>query len=97
TCWQGPIHDAVIELRENFRFAAESGINELSQAVNRGDAARASAILKSGKVKWRPTPPAKVFEKEFRARVFSRFNELCAQTDPNEALARLNEFVVLCA
>src|SRR5438874_8058257 len=97
TSRQASIHDAVVELRENFRFAAGSGIGELSQAVNRGDAAQASTILKSGKVKWRPTPSAKTFEHELRARVFHRFKELCAQTDPSEALARLNEFVVLCA
>jgi exodeoxyribonuclease V alpha subunit len=69
----------------------------LSEAVNRGDAARANAILKSGKVKWRPTPSAKTFVHELRGRVFHRFKELCAQTDPGEALTRLNEFVVLCA
>ena len=97
TSRQASIHDAVVELHENFRFAAGSGIGELSQAVNRGDAARASTILKSGKVKWRPTPSAKTFEHELRGRVFHRFKELCAQTDPSEALARLNEFVVLCA
>jgi exodeoxyribonuclease V alpha subunit len=97
TSRQASIHDAVVELRENFRFAAGSGIGELSQAVNRGDAARANAILKSGKVKWRPTPSAETFEDELRRRVFHRFKELCAQTDPSEALARLHEFVVLCA
>src|SRR5437868_9085758 len=97
TSRQASIHDAVVELHENFRFAAGSGIGELSQAVNRGDAARASTILKSGKVKWRPTPSTKTFEHELRRRVFHRFKELCAQTDPSEALARLNEFVVLCA
>jgi len=97
TSRQASIHDAVVELRENFRFAVGSGIGELSQAVNRGDAARANAILKSGKVKWRPTPSVKTFEQELRGRVFHRFKELCAQTDPTKALARLNEFVVLCA
>ncbi|MEY2492970.1 MAG: exodeoxyribonuclease alpha subunit [Verrucomicrobiota bacterium] len=94
---QAPIQDAVVELRENFRFGTGSGIGELSQAVNQGDAARASAILKSGEVKWRPTPSAKTFERELRNRVFQRFEKLCAQTDPREALGRLNEFVVLCA
>ena len=94
---QAPIHDAVVKLRENFRFGAGSGIGELSQAVNRGDAARASAILKSGEVKWRPTPSAKTFARELRNRVFQQFKKLCAQTDPGEALGRLNEFVVLCA
>src|SRR5438046_2774160 len=34
---QAAIHDAVVELRENFRFGAGSGIGELRQAVNRGD------------------------------------------------------------
>jgi exodeoxyribonuclease V alpha subunit len=92
-----PIQDAIVELRENFRFGPGTGIGELSQAVNRGDAARVSAILKLGAVRWRPTPSAKTFERELRNRVFDQFAKLCAQTDPREALARLNEFVVLCA
>ncbi|HEY2103054.1 MAG TPA: exodeoxyribonuclease V subunit alpha [Chthoniobacterales bacterium] len=94
---KAPIHEAVVELRENFRFAAGSGIGELSEAVNEGDYGRASAILKSGRVKWRPTPPAKTFERALRNQVFHHFEKLCAQIDPREALARLNEFVVLCA
>ena len=94
---KAPIHNVVVELRENFRFKAGSGIGELSEAVNRGDAPRARTILKSGKVKWRPTPSPKIFERELRNRVFHRFEPLSAQTDPRAALASLNEFVVLCA
>ena len=94
---RAPIHNAVVELRENFRFGVGSGIGELSEAVNRGDAVGARAILKSGKVKWQATPPAKTFERELRNRVFHKFEALCAQSNPRDALAALNEFVVLCA
>lgn len=93
-----PIHHAVVELRENFRFASGSGIAELSTAVNRGDVIAAKARWKkNGEVKWQPTPSVKNFERALCARVRERFQVLRRETDPASALARLNEFTVLCA
>lgn len=95
---RAPIHDVVVELRENFRFGAGRGIAEMSMAVNRGDAAAAGAALRAGgEVAWRPTPTVKDFERILCARVRERFQLLKNESDPQAALAKLNEFTVLCA
>jgi exodeoxyribonuclease V alpha subunit len=54
--------------------------------------------LKSGgRIRWRPTPTAKSFERELRERVRPRFEKFLTLTDPREALNQLTEFAVLCA
>ena len=95
---QAPIHSVVVELRRNYRFTPGAGIGELSNAVNRGDAVGAIAVLKSGgSIRWRPTPSLKNFERELRERVFPRFEKLLKLRDPAVALKQLAEFAVLCA
>src|SRR5438477_12817241 len=95
---EAPIHSVVVELQRNYRFTPETGIAELSTAVNQGDAERAIAVLKKGgRICWQPTPSAKSFERELRAHVFPRFEKFLTLTDPADALNELAEFAVLCA
>src|SRR5437763_3744061 len=95
---EAPIHSVVVELRRNYRFTPETGIAELSSAVNQGDSEGAIAVLKSsGRIRWRPTPLVKNFERELRERVLPRFEKLLTLTDPADALNQLAEFAVLCA
>src|SRR5438477_446627 len=80
---QAPIHSVVVELRRNYRFTPGAGIAELSNAVNRGDAVAAIAVLKrGGSIRWRPTPSLKNFERELRERVFPRFEKLLRLSEP---------------
>ena len=80
---QAPIHSVVVELRRNYRFTAGAGIGELSNAVNRGDAVAAIAVLQSGgSIRWRPTPSLKNFERELRERIFPRFEKLFRLSRP---------------
>ena len=95
---RAPIHSVVVELRRNYRFRPAAGIGELSNAVNRGDAKAAIAVLKSGgPVRWRPTPSLRNFERELRERIFPRFEKLLRLSDPAIALKQLGEFAVLCS
>src|SRR5213082_2543301 len=95
---QAPIHSVVVELRRNYRFTPETGIAELSNALNQGAAESAIAVLKSsGRIRWRPTPLVKNFERELRERVLPRFEKFLTLTDPADALNQLAEFAVLCA
>src|SRR5207248_3071618 len=95
---EAPIHPVVVELRRNYRFTPGTGIAELGNAVNQGDAEGAIAVLKSGgRIRWRPTPSAKTFERELRERVLPRFEEFLTLTDPREALNQLTDFADLCA
>ena len=94
---EAPIHSVVVELQRNYRFTPETGIAELSSAVNQGDAEGAIAVLKrGGRICWRPAPSVKSFERELRERVLSRFEKLLTLTDPADALNQLAEFAVLC-
>ena len=43
-----PLHDSVVWLAENFRFAADSGIGRLAACVNAGEPAAAIELLRSG-------------------------------------------------
>jgi exodeoxyribonuclease V alpha subunit len=93
-----PIHDVIVQLRENFRFAPGEGVAELSAAINRGDAAAAIAAMKrGGELTWRPSPNVKTLARALRDRVLPRFENLSRAKDPDEALAKLGEFAVLCA
>jgi exodeoxyribonuclease V alpha subunit len=93
-----PIHDAIVELQENFRFKSGQGIAEVSSAINRGDAAAAIKALKAGgQVSLRPTPGVKGFARALRDRVLSRFETILDARDPAEALTKLGQFAVLCA
>jgi exodeoxyribonuclease V alpha subunit len=95
---EAPIHSVVVELRRNYRFTPETGIAELSNAVNQGDAEGAIAVLKKGgRICWRPSPSAKSFERELREHVFPRFEKLLTLVDPADALNQLTEYAVLCA
>ena len=95
---EAPIHSVVVELRRNYRFTPGTGIAELSSAVNQGDAEAAIAVLKcGGRIRWRPTPLVKNFERELRERVVPRFEKFLMLSDPIEALNQLAEFAVLCA
>jgi exodeoxyribonuclease V alpha subunit len=95
---EAPIHPVVVELRRNYRFTPGTGIAELGSAVNQGDAEGAFAVLKSGgRVRWRPTPSVKSFERELCEHVLPRFEKFLTLTDPADALNQLAEFAVLCA
>src|SRR4026208_460454 len=87
---QAPIHSVVVELRRNYRFTPGAGIGELSNAVNRGDAVAAIAVLKSGgSARWATTLSLKNFERELRELVFPRFEKLLRLSDPAVALKQL--------
>jgi exodeoxyribonuclease V alpha subunit len=93
-----PIHDVIVELRQNFRFADGEGIAELSSAINRGEPdAAIAALKKGGQVTLRPTPALKTFARALRERVLPRFEKILRASDPAEALVRLADFAVLCA
>ena len=93
-----PVHDAIVALRENVRFAPGEGIAELSSAINRGDPASAIAVLKKGgQVRWRITPGVKTFARALREHVLPRFERVLRVRDPAEAFAQLEQFAVLCA
>ncbi len=93
-----PLHGAVVELKRNYRFAETGGIFRVSSAVNAGDAdAAINALQKGGEAKWQPLPDAAKLPGALRERVIAAFSPCLETTDPLEALARLQQFRILCA
>jgi exodeoxyribonuclease V alpha subunit len=91
--------DSVIELRTSYRYARESGIGVLAQAVNAGDEDRALAILTGGEfpdVALRSRKTARL-DAELGELVARRYGDYLATADPRERLARFDRFRILCA
>lgn len=95
-----PLQDCIVELQRNYRFAEAGGIYQLSRAVNAGDAGVALSALKNGAlsdVHWRKLPAATALEGQLREQIISGFRSFLEAPDPASALARLQQFRILCA
>jgi exodeoxyribonuclease V alpha subunit len=91
--------DSVIELRTSYRYARESGIGLLAQAVNAGDEDRALSILTDARfadVALHSRRTARL-DTALGELVVARYGEYLSAADPRERLARFDRFRVLCA
>ena len=95
-----PLFGAVVALRENYRFAPTGGIYRVSTAVNAGDADAALAAFQEnadGEAGWQPLPDAAKLPSALRERLVTEFRPCLETDDPLQALARLQQFRILCA
>jgi exodeoxyribonuclease V alpha subunit len=95
-----PLHGAVVELTENYRFAESGGIYKLSRAVNAGDADAALAALRDGsaELRWEKLRAAANLGAALRDRIIAGYRSyLESAADPASALQRLPQFRILCA
>ena len=92
------LSDCIVRLRKTFRFAADSGIGALCEAVNRGQAERVVDLLEN--------PPdesiglsnaGSSFFPSLEKRMIEGYGPMIAAQDPLEALKEINRFKVLCA
>jgi exodeoxyribonuclease V alpha subunit len=95
----GLLDDCLNELVTNYRFPAESGIARLSAAVTSGNGSEAAALLGSAAtdIHWQPLPKAASFAGSLRNKVIEGFQGYCSCRDPLDALARFDDFRILCA
>ena len=91
--------DAVTQLRTNYRSGALVILNEISHAVNTGDAGKAMDLLRqsSGALAWQPWSSAKTLKAALRDAVALHFGEVLKSASPAAALAALGKFRILCA
>lgn len=92
--------DSVIVLRTNYRFGEESGIGQVSKAVNDGNAAGVLDGMKAGTtagVTLRETPPPDQLQKKLARVVIDGFADYLRQSTPDEMLGAFDRFRVLCA
>lgn len=92
---EGPL----VELRQNFRFAADRPIGRLAAAVRAGDAEATLAALRDGADEAVVTdlPPQRLFGARLRERVATAGVPFLGAASPAEALAALSGFRVLSA
>jgi exodeoxyribonuclease V alpha subunit len=95
----GALEDTVIQLRTNYRSGEMTTLNNLSQAVNDGDADRAIELLRQSTVAlaWQPLPPAKMLKAALRDAVIAHYGNVLKSAAPAAALTRLGKFRILCA
>lgn len=87
------VPDSIVELKRNYRFGADSGIAAFARAVNAGDGEGALGVLKDDAF-----PDAKLLRPaELDALIVDSYSPYLQAQDPEEALARLDEFRLLAA
>ena len=93
------IAEHIVALRKNYRFGDGSGIHRISQLVNAGDDTGALAAFAEPSADFTatPLPPADRLRAALRSRGIPEFRDLLADREPAAALARLNDFRLLCA
>jgi exodeoxyribonuclease V alpha subunit len=95
-----PLRDVVVALQKNYRFAESGGIYTVSTAINGGDSETALATLRqdlNGEVRWQKLPASAKLVSVLRDRIIAGYESALKTSDPGDALARLQEFRILCA
>lgn len=95
----GPLNDSVVILQRNYRFRSDQGVGALAQGVNQGQAEVVKTLLRQRDtgLDWIALPVDKARARLLCAKVIEGFGPLSNARSAEEALARLNAFVVLCA
>jgi exodeoxyribonuclease V alpha subunit len=94
------IKDSIVHLKKSYRFGRESGIGEVSRAVNAMNGERALEILKNEKFTdaiWQRLPTPGAFYRELRHIILEGYGPYLKAADPFEALALFDEFRILSA
>jgi exodeoxyribonuclease V alpha subunit len=91
--------DTVIQLRTNYRSGEMAALNNLSQAVNAGDADAAMKLLRqpTAALAWQPLPAAKSLKAALRTAVVSHYGDVLKSASPAASLVALGKFRILCA
>ena len=97
---QSRLQDAIVVLQKSYRFAAGSGIGDLSRAVNRADADAAFRLLadKSDKsITWQALEADEGHFENLSHQIVSGYRSYLDTADPAAALHRLQRFKIVCA
>jgi exodeoxyribonuclease V alpha subunit len=95
-----PLQDSLVVLKMNYRFDENSGIGEVSRAINAGEGYDAVSLLQGDRCKdiaWRSFPKATDMKKSLVCKVVDGYGRYLAAQSPAEALASFDSFRILCA
>jgi len=94
------LHNCIVILKKNYRFADGSGIGGLSQAVKLGDIDNALSLLKNNNdrsVIFKEILSADNFKRILTDKVIAFYSEYLKTDDPGIALKLFNRCKILCA
>ena len=94
------LHDCIVVLKKNYRFADSSGIGGLSQAVKLGDIDQALSLLKSENdrsIIFEEILSADNFKRILTDKIIGFYSEYLKTDDPGIALELFSRFKILCA
>jgi len=93
------LYDCMVVLKKNYRFAGSSGIEELSRAVNRGDADKSLSLIKNShdQIVWENILQAHDLHRFLAQRVIKDYSDYLNTDDPYSALEHFKRFKILCA
>ena len=94
------LSDCIVELKRNYRFAENSGIGIVSDAIKKGGADEAWRILSSNSfsdLTLHTTPEPGDMPQRLYRNIVDNFAAYLAEKDPAQALILFEKFRVLCA
>jgi exodeoxyribonuclease V alpha subunit len=94
------IQDCIVQLRKSYRFGEDSGIGEVSRAVNDGNSDLAVKLLTGGDckdIKWKNLPRPDVLSSVIRDTVIKGFKNYLVCTDKESVFQVFDQFRILCA
>ena len=94
------IGDCIVQLQKNYRFGSDSGINEVSHAINQGDADLTLKTLKTGKlidIQWKELPRPDALAHVVKHSIVPKFEEYLRAGNALEAFRTFERFRILCA
>ena len=92
--------DCLVTLQRNYRFAAESGISQLADAVNQGAAQQAKQLLDANDasgISWVDCPEQSRLSQALRDPVINGFGNYLTVKKADEAFCAFSRFMILCA
>jgi exodeoxyribonuclease V alpha subunit len=93
----GPLRECITELTTNHRFSAQSGIQHLAALVHSGDYDAAEETLKTRHSDLSARLLPRRIGEALGAPLVQGWKDIASATNPADALARLNDFRILCA
>ncbi|MDP2645789.1 MAG: exodeoxyribonuclease V subunit alpha [Desulfobacterales bacterium] len=96
----GGICDAIVQLEKNYRFGQDSGIGQVSRAVNQGRPDLSMGMLRAGKyedISFKDAPPAQDLTRQMAASIVRGYRSYLGAADPLEAFKQFETFRILCA
>jgi exodeoxyribonuclease V alpha subunit len=94
------MREVIVALKKNFRFGSESGIGEVSRAIQGGDGRRALQLMRSpqyGDIAWAALPREGRLLGALAPKIIAGYRPYLRARSPEEALRSFEQFRVLCA